>query len=215
MNLGERLLNLRKAKHLSQEEVADKLNVTRQTVSKWETDQSTPDFDKIAPLCKLYGIKADELLTGEKTQIDIEESLTSSNNEVNKSKRAKGIGISILLYFISVIWIMIAIPVLMMNPIVASAIFLIIIGVATAYIVYTCTMFKVDKTKEEEKKSKKNKLFKRIEDICALIILIIYLLISFITFAWHITWIIWIIYALIMEIIKLVLTLKGDYDEEE
>ena len=83
MNLGERLLNLRKAKHLSQEEVADKLNVTRQTVSKWETDQSTPDFDKIAPLCKLYGITADELLTGEKTQIDIEESLTSSNNEVN------------------------------------------------------------------------------------------------------------------------------------
>ena len=215
MNLGERLLNLRKAKHLSQEEVADKLNVTRQTVSKWETDQSTPDFDKIAPLCKLYGITADELLTGEKTQIDIEESLTSSNNEVNKSKRAKGIGISILLYFISVIWIMLAIPVLMMNPIVASAIFLIIIGVATAYIVYICTMFKVDKTKEEDKKSKKNKLYKRIEDICALIILIIYLLISFITFAWHITWIIWIIYALIMEIIKLVLTLKGDYDEEE
>ena len=215
MNLGERLLNLRKANHLSQEEVADKLNVTRQTVSKWETDQSTPDFDKITPLCKLYGITADELLTGEKTQIDIEESLSSPNNEVNKSKRAKGIGISILLYFISVIWIMIAIPVLMMNPIVASAIFLIIIGVATAYIVYTCTMFKVDKTEEKEKKSKKNKLFKRIEDICALIILIIYLLISFITFAWHITWIIWIIYALIMEIIKLVLTLKGGYDEEE
>ena len=215
MNLGERLLNLRKAKHLSQEEVADKLNVTRQTVSKWETDQSIPDFDKIAPLCKLYGITADELLTGEKTQNDIEESLSSPNNEVNKSKRAKGIGISILLYFISVIWIMLAIPILMMNPIVASAIFLIIIGVATAYIVYTCTMFKVDKTKEEDKKSKKNKLYKRIEDICALIILIIYLLISFITFAWHITWIIWIIYALIMEIIKLVLTLKGDYDEEE
>lgn len=214
MKLGERLLNLRKAKHLSQEEVADKLNVTRQTVSKWETDQSTPDFDKIVPLCKLYGITSDELLTGDKPQINAEESSLKQDNKVNKIKRAKGISISILLYFVSVIWIMMAIPVLMMNPIVASAIFLIIIGVATAYIVYTCSMFKVDKTKEEEKKSKKNKLFKQIEDICALIILIIYLLISFITFAWHITWIIWIIYALIMEIIKLVLTLKGDYDEE-
>ena len=60
-NLGERLLNLRKDKKLSQEEVADKLNVTRQTVSKWETDQSMPDFDKIVPLCELYEITPNEL----------------------------------------------------------------------------------------------------------------------------------------------------------
>ena len=64
MMIGERLLNLRKEKHLSQEEVAERLNVTRQTISKWETDGSTPDFDKIVPLCELYGITADELLTG-------------------------------------------------------------------------------------------------------------------------------------------------------
>ena len=56
MSLGQRLIELRKEKKLSQEEVAGKLNVTRQTVSKWETDQSTPDFDKILPLCELYGI---------------------------------------------------------------------------------------------------------------------------------------------------------------
>ena len=62
MSLGEKLLNLRKEKHLSQEEVADRLNVTRQTVSKWETDQSTPDFDKIMPICELYGITSNELL---------------------------------------------------------------------------------------------------------------------------------------------------------
>ena len=207
MKLGERLLNLRKAKHLSQEEVADKLNVTRQTVSKWETDQSIPDFDKIAPLCQLYGITSDELLTGEKIQGIIEENLSNSDNKV---KRAKGIGISILIYFVSVIWIMIAIPVLMMNPIVASAIFLFIFAIGTAYLIYTCMVYKA-----KREKIKKNKIFKRIEDICALIVLIIYLLISFTTFAWHITWIIWIIYALVMEIIKLFLTLKGEYDEEE
>ena len=40
MSLGQRLIELRKEKKLSQEEVAGKLNVTRQTVSKWETDQS-------------------------------------------------------------------------------------------------------------------------------------------------------------------------------
>ena len=49
-NLGERLYKLRKDKQLSQEEVAEKLNVTRQTISKWETDQSMPDFDKVVPL---------------------------------------------------------------------------------------------------------------------------------------------------------------------
>ena len=49
MNIGEKIFELRKSRNLSQEEVAEKLNVTRQTVSKWETNQSTPDFDKIVP----------------------------------------------------------------------------------------------------------------------------------------------------------------------
>ena len=65
MNLGEKLFELRKSKNLTQDDVAEKLDVTRQTVSKWETNQSTPDFDKIAPLCKLYEITPNELLIGE------------------------------------------------------------------------------------------------------------------------------------------------------
>ena len=65
MNLGDRLMELRKSKHLSQEEVAEKINVSRQTISKWETNQSTPDFDKIIPICELYGITTDELLKAE------------------------------------------------------------------------------------------------------------------------------------------------------
>lgn len=72
MSLGQRLIELRKEKKLSQEEVAGKLNVTRQTVSKWETDQSTPDFDKILPLCELYEISTEELITGKKVVIQEE-----------------------------------------------------------------------------------------------------------------------------------------------
>ena len=71
MNFGETLFKLRKEKKLSQEDVADKLNVTRQTVSKWETNQSTPDFDKIVPLCELYEITADQLLTGKREENDV------------------------------------------------------------------------------------------------------------------------------------------------
>ena len=63
MDLGEKLYELRRTKNLSQENVADKLNVTRQTISKWERNQSTPDFDKIMPLCELYGITPNELLS--------------------------------------------------------------------------------------------------------------------------------------------------------
>ena len=56
MNFGEKLTKLRKEKGLSQEELGYELNVTRQTISKWETDTSTPDFDKIIPICNLYNI---------------------------------------------------------------------------------------------------------------------------------------------------------------
>ena len=68
MSIGGKLYDLRKKKGLSQEEVADKLNVSRQTVSKWETDQSMPDFDKIVPICELYSITTDELLLGSKKE---------------------------------------------------------------------------------------------------------------------------------------------------
>lgn len=81
MNLGERLYELRKAKGLSQESVADILGVTRQTVSKWETNQTTPDFDKILPLCKLYEITTDELLTGEKSTAAEQESTSFKKEE--------------------------------------------------------------------------------------------------------------------------------------
>jgi transcriptional regulator with XRE-family HTH domain len=210
MTLGERLLELRKNKHLSQEELAEKLDVTRQTISKWETDQSTPDFDKIIPICNLYEITSDELLTGNKNINGVENNSTI-DNQLIKKKRAKGISIGILLYFISIIEIMITISVLNIDPIIASAIFLFICAVATITIVYTCIFYKEKKTKEEEKIVK---IRKQIESTLAIITAIIYLLLSFITMAWHITWIIWIIYGLICEIIKLIFMLRGNTNEK-
>lgn len=210
MTLGQRLIELRKKKQLSQEEVADKLNVTRQTISKWETDASTPDFDKIIPLCELYEISTDELLTG-KNEKNIEENINTYSEEDKKKKRTIGLVTSILLYFISIAWIMISIPVLKINPIVGSAIFILICGIATCIIIYSNIMYKKEKTKEEQRK---NKLYKQIENILSSLTVIIYLVISFITMAWHITWIIWIIYAFIMEIVKLIISLRGEEDEE-
>lgn len=210
MGLGQKLLELRKKKGLSQEEVAEKLSVTRQTVSKWETDQSMPDFDKIGPLCDLYEISADALLRGiektEETNMSDESSI-----EIKKTKKAKGIGIGILLYFVAIAFIMISIPVLQMNPIVSSAIFLLICGIATYSIVFSCIVYKTPKTKKEEKE---NAMVKQIDNVLSLITLIIYLIVSFTTMAWHITWIIWIVYAIITEIVKLIFMIGGTKDEK-
>lgn len=62
MTLGEKILSLRTARGMSQDDLAEKLEVSRQSVSKWETGQSTPDLDKIIRLSDLFGVSVDELV---------------------------------------------------------------------------------------------------------------------------------------------------------
>ncbi len=61
MNLNEKLIELRKEKGLSQEKLAELLNVSRQAVSKWETSESQPDLPKLLLLCDVFGVTLDEL----------------------------------------------------------------------------------------------------------------------------------------------------------
>lgn len=62
MKFNEKLMELRKRQGLSQEELGYKLNVTRQTVSKWELGQTTPEMDKLLELSKLFNISVDDLI---------------------------------------------------------------------------------------------------------------------------------------------------------
>ena len=64
MTFGENLARLRKKAGLSQEELAGKLNLTRQTVSKWELAQSYPDFQRLVLLSDYYEMSLDELVRG-------------------------------------------------------------------------------------------------------------------------------------------------------
>ena len=66
MTLGERICQYRIERHMSQQEVAEKLEVSRQSVSKWETDGAVPELDKLVKLCELFGVGLDELVRGEK-----------------------------------------------------------------------------------------------------------------------------------------------------
>lgn len=62
MILADKILSLRKNQGWSQEELAEKLNVSRQSISKWESAASIPDIDKILELSKLFGVSTDYLL---------------------------------------------------------------------------------------------------------------------------------------------------------
>ena len=224
MNLGEKLFELRKTKNLTQDEVAEKLNVTRQTVSKWETNQSTPDFDKIIPLCELYEISTDELLRGEKQEKTEEnnynnEEKKNKNNYENmtknqiKQKSAQVVCSSILIFIVAIAYAGIGTAVMMWNPVVVGCTFLIMIGWGVTRIVkHYMSIPKFEKTQEEEKQ---DKIVKKINDIIGGIGVAIYFIISFITMAWHITWVIFIIIGMIEEIVKLIFMLEGDEENEK
>lgn len=67
MSVSKQLIHLRNVKGISQEELASLMNVTRQAVSKWETDQSLPDSEKIIRLSEIFGVTTDYLLKGKET----------------------------------------------------------------------------------------------------------------------------------------------------
>lgn len=67
MNIGEKITQLRTATHLSQEQLAEALSVSRQSVSKWEMGQATPQCEKIVQLAALFGVSTDMLLKEEMT----------------------------------------------------------------------------------------------------------------------------------------------------
>lgn len=70
MNIADRIQTLRKSKGISQEELADKIGVSRQAVSKWESEQSAPDIEKIILLSDYFEVTTDYLLKGIETVAD-------------------------------------------------------------------------------------------------------------------------------------------------
>ena len=62
MNIGDRIQTLRKLRGISQEELADKIGVSRQSVSKWEMDQSLPEIDKVIQMSRLFSVGTDGIL---------------------------------------------------------------------------------------------------------------------------------------------------------
>lgn len=111
MKLNEKIMNLRKKEGLSQEELAEKLNVTRQTVSKWELGTITPKIDKLTEMSRVFDITVEELISEE----EIEEKETGNNpivedqaKKINENKTRKWpiivVGIVLIMLIIILIW---------------------------------------------------------------------------------------------------------------
>ena len=81
MNLGNNLFQSRKKVGLSQETVAEKLGVSRQTISKWETDETVPDIYQAKKLAKLYNLSLDELIEFDVDLKEIEEVIKNTKEE--------------------------------------------------------------------------------------------------------------------------------------
>ena len=95
IEFANRLAALRKEHNLSQEELASRLGVSRQAVSKWECGESSPDTDNLIALSKEYGISLDELVTGKKpepssvaTPIQPVKTITYGGGRITIEKRA-------------------------------------------------------------------------------------------------------------------------------
>lgn len=114
MEFNNKLYELRKQKGFSQEELANRLNVSRQTVSKWEVGDSTPDMEKLVAISDLFGISLDELVMNKapepapapqtaKSELytDIKEKVLTDKNR-KKAKKGLKIGAIALGIFLTI-----------------------------------------------------------------------------------------------------------------
>ena len=200
MNIGEKIYNLRKKKNLSQEDLASVLNVSRQTISKWETGESNPDIDKIVPLCNFFEISTDEFLKGK--DIVYERKL---NKEKTKNK-ALTFSLCLVIFAIMIILVILLEEVEVSEGIIGSIIMFGITLIGVLLIYYFVG------TAKEKKKDKKGSIMSK---IIFLLTLMVYFLVSFIWNAWAYSWIIFIIGLLSMEVVKLIRSLGGEENEEK
>ena len=90
IKLADRLVELRKEHKLSQEALAEKLGLSRQSISKWERAEASPDTDNLIALAEVYGITLDELLGNNEPKKRKQETQPQSENKDLSAKQIKG-----------------------------------------------------------------------------------------------------------------------------
>lgn len=102
MKFGDNLKKLRKSKNLSQEELADKVKVSRQSVSKWETGEAYPEMNNILQLCKIFNCPINSLVNDNMIDLDsLDEEIKMSVVKFKEDKQKKMKGLSKAIYIIA------------------------------------------------------------------------------------------------------------------
>lgn len=105
MNLAASLVTLRKQHGLTQTELAEKVNVSRQAISRWEVGIAVPSTDNLIALSKIYGVSVDDILKGETTNVSQSSELSDSPLEAttcNESRKKRTTILACVLVFLIV-----------------------------------------------------------------------------------------------------------------
>ena len=104
MSLGENLQYLRKKKNITQEQLAEQLDVSRQSVSKWESDTTYPEMDKLLQLCRMFHCNMDELIQGNIRDINVEVK-EEYDKHMNQFSKYICLGVGIIILGIAVMFL--------------------------------------------------------------------------------------------------------------
>lgn len=133
MEIGCKLKKARVDSKLTQEKVAEEIQVSRQTISNWENERSYPDIISIIKLSDLYNISLDELLKGD---LSMMKHLDESTNVVSSNKKLlMAIGLNILLMILFIFF----------NGMIAKSIYLIIVSVSLGILSTTVLFYQIIK----------------------------------------------------------------------
>ena len=103
MNLGERIYQMRTTRNMSQGDLADKLNVSRQSISKWENNMSVPDLEKIVLLSNIFQVSLDELVKGEEPS-----TVLVAEKPVNTSNKIAGTILLCMAFLLSLVFLLLS-----------------------------------------------------------------------------------------------------------
>lgn len=112
MEIGNKILEFRKKENLSQEQLAEKMDVTRQTISKWELNETTPDIKQAKELSKIFRVSLDELTNNDISDLVME--------KVSNTEKLAGLVIKILK------WIGICFLIMLVIDVIAFIVFMFI-----------------------------------------------------------------------------------------
>lgn len=101
MSLGENLQFLRKKENITQEQLAERLEVSRQSVSKWESDTTYPEMDKLLQICELFRCSMDDLLQKDISAVYVEDK-AHYDSHINQFSKMIALGVGLILFGISV-----------------------------------------------------------------------------------------------------------------